>query len=144
MYLRGASFALWFYQNQSYCIGIADVPKNKIMSGKEFKERSGNVPLFKGFSNSMKQHDLQYKAGERAKMTDPKTFRPVDNLRGLHFTDGNNVIWLPSYERIFRITIPDDTFVVCYANPITACKSIELIPEEELSSIDAMNKKIES
>jgi hypothetical protein len=98
-----APLALWFYQNQSYCIGIADVPKNKIMSGKEFKEISGNVPLFKGFSNSMKQHDLQYKEGERAQMTDPKSFKSYDNCRGLHFTDGHSekyYIWLYNVGRL--------------------------------------------
>jgi len=118
--------------------GIDNIPLGTIITGKIFKEKIGNIQLYKGFYNNMLQYDLQYYPDSIITMLNKDLFNATPCFNGLHFTDGIGIkFWkiLLKLERIFLVTIPDDAFVICInKGKYCECKSTALILIKELKN----------
>ena len=131
----------FFYESHNYTKihgnkepNINNVPQFTIFRGKDLRKLSGNAPIFKGVNNNLKQFGLQYYIGKITKMHFPFLFDPYSTTCGLFFSD-NNSHWYKNYDRLFKVSVPDDTLVVRFDN---RCKSMELILETEMTNIDIM------
>jgi hypothetical protein len=134
-----------------------DIPLNIIMSGKEFKAKTGNIPLLKAFNSVMNQYGFQYSINKKADLLNTKSFNSIWGNNGFHFTNSTGIgFWtiFLNYKRVFLITIPDNAQVICFnlgkigfnENHIHLFKTTSLIPIKELTNIEDFidNKIIDS
>jgi len=121
-----------------YMEGIDNIPLATIITGKIFKEKIGNIQLYKGFNNNMLQYDLQYYPNRIITMLKHDLFDTTPCYNGLHFTDGIGIkFWktLLKLDRVFLVTVPDDAFVICInKGKYCECKSTALILIKELKN----------
>jgi hypothetical protein len=119
--------------------GYENIPEEKIISGKEFKELTNGEVQLKILKKDMKQYDLQYVLGEN-KISDCSSFSSTSCERGLHFTNKQAIKeWTGVGSRLHKITVPDDALVICYDED-GKCKATKIIIEEQIDNIDDIKK----
>lgn len=102
-------------------------PDNVQMTGEEFNRITQGEIKVKFLSDNMTHHGFKYVEGLNV---DTMEFSDDMCHNGLHFTSGTVLSdWKSFGSRVWRISIPDDTLVICYQNK---CKAKKIILEEQL------------